>query len=499
MKQREFRNKVVSHLGIYKDRVLNLKNKGLYKDKEYEHIINVDKTSNKEDIIKKYNLMDDYTRRVVEMQNIELHTYANHLNSSQVMCINFFSHLVFDENGHVVKNKENQKLKNLLEMILNIKLPTVCTISKESRFEKKEEESSENTNFDLYIEIQSPECEHNIKIYFEIKYTEDGFGKISKDKSLNISRINNYNDVYYKMFKESLYYKNLKINKIENIKEENFYFNEFIKYYQLYRNILRIKNENEYVVFLYPFESDVFNNEINELLTYAVNKGIILKNVRCIDWHDIYSKVKCLYKDDQAIVKYYDSFSRKYLDYDLEIISEHKKDTDLNIISDYKKDIDLPNILRGRNIFSKVIPTVCNLKLMLKHLEECQWKYENLPKWAMPSFRAYKIDRIITKLITSSKEQWKDIIRNHILSLYADDIGASLVDIYFVAYCAEHYGVGLKNILKLAMEKHISENENSANAIYAVGKGDGIYLNILNDDGTIKDYEFFRKWLEINK
>ena len=65
MKQREFRNKVVSHLGIYKDRVLNLKNKGLYKDKEYEHIINVDKTSNKEDIIKKYNGI------IVEKKNIE--------------------------------------------------------------------------------------------------------------------------------------------------------------------------------------------------------------------------------------------------------------------------------------------------------------------------------------------------------------------------------------------------------------------------------------------
>ena len=120
MKQRDFRNKVVSNLGIYKDRILNLKDKGLYRDKEYEHIIKVDENSNKEDTIKKYNLMDDYTRKVLEMQNIKLHTYANHLNSSQVMCINFFSHLLFKENGHVVDNEEWQKLKKLLEVILNI-------------------------------------------------------------------------------------------------------------------------------------------------------------------------------------------------------------------------------------------------------------------------------------------------------------------------------------------------------------------------------------------
>lgn len=487
MKQKDFRNKVLSYLGDYKERELKLKDKGFYKNKEYGHIINVDEISKKEDIIKKYNFIDDYTRKVFEMQKVELHTYANHLNSSQVMCINFFSHLLFKENGHFVSDEKREKLKNLLEIILNVKLPDVFTISERSGFEKKDMESSENTTFDLYIEIESPECEHKIKIYFEIKYTEDGFGKISKDKSLDVSRINNYNGVYYKMFKESLYYKNLKINKIENIEKEKFYFNEFVKHYQLYRNVLRIKNENEYVIFLYPFESDVFNNEVNEFSTYAVTEGIVLKNVRCIDWHDICNKVKCLYKDDESIVKYYNSFSKKYLD------------CDLNIISEYSRDIELPRILRGRDIFSKVIPTVCNLKLMLKHLEEGQWKYENLPKWAMPSFRAYKIDRITNRLITTSKEQWIYIIRDHILSLYADDIGASLVDIYLVAYCAKYYGTGLKNILKLAVEKHITENEKSANAIYVVGKGDGVYLNILNDDGTIKDDEFFRKWLDIYK
>lgn len=42
--------------------------------------------------------------------------------------------------------------------------------------------------------------------------------------------------------------------------------------------------------------------------------------------------------------------------------------------------------------------------------------------------------------------------------------------------------------------KSITEKLGSAKAIYQVGKGDGVYLEILNNDGTIKDWTFFKKW-----
>lgn len=35
-------------------------------------------------------------------------------------------------------------------------------------------------------------------------------------------------------------------------------------------------------------------------------------------------------------------------------------------------------------------------------------------------------------------------------------------------------------------------------AIWQVGKGDGVYLGILNYDGRIKDWEFFNKWIKSN-
>lgn len=32
-----------------------------------------------------------------------------------------------------------------------------------------------------------------------------------------------------------------------------------------------------------------------------------------------------------------------------------------------------------------------------------------------------------------------------------------------------------------------------------MGKGDGVYLNILNDDGSVKDWKFMQKWIELIK
>ncbi|KHD16248.1 hypothetical protein [Clostridium butyricum] len=158
--------------------------------------------------------------------------------------------------------------------------------------------------------------------------------------------------------------------------------------------------------------------------------------------------------------------------------------------------IQLPSILRGRNIFTKVIPTVCNLKNMLDKLEKHNFEIEKLRQWEKRSYKEYKIEKIINLLIESPKLDWSNIIRSHILTLNGDEIGASVIDIYIVAYAAYSYGTGRDNMFRLIKEKHISEKVNSSNAIYCVGKGDGIFLGLLNKDGTVKDKEFFKNWIE---
>lgn len=158
-------------------------------------------------------------------------------------------------------------------------------------------------------------------------------------------------------------------------------------------------------------------------------------------------------------------------------------------------NILLSNVLRGRSIHNKIIPTVCNLKNMLTKLENNEWEFSKLKQWEKRSYKAYKIDRVIIALKESSKSNWPEIIKEHILTLQNDEIGASCLDIYFVGYVAEKYGTGKHKIFEYAKEKHITEKMGSANAIYQVGKNDGIYLGLLDQYGRIKDKEFFKQWI----
>lgn len=155
----------------------------------------------------------------------------------------------------------------------------------------------------------------------------------------------------------------------------------------------------------------------------------------------------------------------------------------------------LPDNLRGRSIHCKVIPTVCNLENMLDKLLDARGNYEQLKQWEKRSYKAYKVDEISTKIISSERSQWKDIIRKHILDGRPSDFGASCIDIYLVAYVSENYGSGKAKFFKYIKDNNISDKDNSAQAIWQVGKGDGVYLDILDNEGKIKDWEFIREWV----
>lgn len=160
-------------------------------------------------------------------------------------------------------------------------------------------------------------------------------------------------------------------------------------------------------------------------------------------------------------------------------------------------DLVLGNVLRGRNINIKIIPTVCYLNIMLRHLRDYNWDKNKLKAWEKRSYKAYSIDKIIHILKVSEEAKWPEIIKINILSLYGEEIGASCLDIYFVAYVAHNYGIGKRIIEEYCRKVKITENFNSVNAIYSVGKADGVYLGLLNKDGTIKDKEFFKMWINI--
>lgn len=146
-----------------------------------------------------------------------------------------------------------------------------------------------------------------------------------------------------------------------------------------------------------------------------------------------------------------------------------KPDKDLKgaVLND---SIHLSNTLQGRSIHEKVIPTVCSLENMLNKLSLLNGDYSKLEQWEKSSYRAYQIEKIKGAILSATPEQKKTIIKDHILSGNSKDFGANCVDIYLVAYVAETYGAGRDTFYDYVLNNGISKKENSAGAIWQVGK-----------------------------
>ncbi|RPF47341.1 hypothetical protein EDD70_0113 [Hydrogenoanaerobacterium saccharovorans] len=154
----------------------------------------------------------------------------------------------------------------------------------------------------------------------------------------------------------------------------------------------------------------------------------------------------------------------------------------------------LPCNLNGRSINVNVIPTVCNLKNMLVSLKKLNGDDAKLKQWEKRSYKAYCIEDIKDELLQSNSIDWKYILCEHILSKRTSELGANAIDIYLVAYVVNNYGLGKDKFFQYIRDSKISDKPGSAQAIWQVGKGDGVFLNILNENGSVRDWEFFKKW-----
>ncbi|MGG3943200.1 hypothetical protein ABEV54_17385 [Peribacillus psychrosaccharolyticus] len=157
--------------------------------------------------------------------------------------------------------------------------------------------------------------------------------------------------------------------------------------------------------------------------------------------------------------------------------------------------VKLPNTLRGRSLHTKIIPTVCNLKNMLTKLVEVNGDISRLKQWEKRSYFAYQLGSIKEELLAAEPNEQIKLIRNHILNGDPSHFGASCIDIYLVAYVSETIGLGKDIFFHYIKIMGISDKPNSAQAIWQVGKGDGVYLGILNDNGTVRDWDFIAAWI----
>ena len=156
--------------------------------------------------------------------------------------------------------------------------------------------------------------------------------------------------------------------------------------------------------------------------------------------------------------------------------------------------IILPNHLQGRQLDDKVIPMLCGLKKMLVHLVEVNGDQTLLRQWEKRCYKAYCLNEIQDLILESYQEDWPQIIKEHLLRKDPIELGASAIDIYLVAYVTETFGIGKDIFVQFIKDSNITTKDNTANAIWSVGKNDGVYLGILNSDGTIRDINFFRQW-----
>lgn len=171
-----------------------------------------------------------------------------------------------------------------------------------------------------------------------------------------------------------------------------------------------------------------------------------------------------------------------------------KADVQKNVLY-IKPDIELKDVLRERSINSKVIPCACSLKEVLLHLSEKNWNISKLKKYEKSCCEAYKLNQVLSMLKEFEEKYWPEIMKINVLSTYGEDIGANCAAIYLVGYVSEKMGIGehmMKEYCKLA---GITEKEICVKAIYNTGKNDGEYLGILNEDGTVADWDFLEKWV----
>jgi hypothetical protein len=163
------------------------------------------------------------------------HMYAHHLNSSQIVCYEFFR-------PKLSADREKRINDDMLFCLSKMGIPAGDFKGARAEFEWVPN-PEENTNFDFFIQQTSSSIPDVSKqIFFEIKYTERGFGQCEDDERHQ----NKFKDIYTPMISNCA------------CLSKNPSFEEFKEFYQLFRNTLRITKENwrnEYVVFLFPREN----------------------------------------------------------------------------------------------------------------------------------------------------------------------------------------------------------------------------------------------------
>ena len=263
------KSQIFLHLENYKKNVLKIDGSGTFRGQDYSHILPKDE-------IEKNLLQTDFKEKLhatfseLKSKN-QIHRYFHHLNSSQAFALNLFVPVM---EGELYQDFLGKKIGNVSKAEFEH--------IEENSFEKNE---NRKTNFDFYI------CADKKNYFFEVKYTEDSFGKAKNDTS--------HQEKYKRTYKAEL----------EKICSKSIDEKRFLKEYQLWRNLCHAQYGEVY--FISPsFRTDL-KVRVEEEKSLLKTEYQDLVNVLEID--DFVKRM--IDSNNEKISAHYKEFKKKYLDF----------------------------------------------------------------------------------------------------------------------------------------------------------------------------------------
>ena len=261
---------------------------------KHGYIINLRDGETNNEVIKRFNVL--YHEEDFEQLIGKPHTLARHLNSSQVMCYNFFRPMMTVTEPKSRWGYANQELVKFIQESIGIALSekAKCQFEYEDYVTKKEfkkvaiyKGKGENSQFDFFIHDGAT------KIYFEIKYTESSFGSWSGRQISEHSIINHCAYVergYKELVLKSPFLTQECKDTIRSFKEVEFANprNPFNLQYQLFRNALKA-DATTYTVFIYPSANPGPQREFEAFKSYFVSGQ---NHIIALRWEDLTSHMK---------------------------------------------------------------------------------------------------------------------------------------------------------------------------------------------------------------
>lgn len=271
-KMKKYKACLIQHLVDYKRTRIGIRKVGIWKQngKKYPHILPEE--------LKKLNIIEPIRSEFWAYKKSRLRLRINpdfhHLNSSQAMCFNLFFPILG------LHDNEPDTLLTTMGLPLN----KIVNWEFEYVADRKEE-----TNFDFFIEFSN-----GIRLFFEVKLSEDTFGTAKK----NQRRKEKLRTIYAPRLRN-------KVNP-DCLKEEYFF-----KHYQILRNLSYADSKNgTFVFFVVPRQNEALRLQLCQI--YDMMGADIKKAVTIVWLEDLVDKLRDRL-NGKVLAVYYDMFREKYI------------------------------------------------------------------------------------------------------------------------------------------------------------------------------------------